>query len=186
MKDIHLKKFTFIIIAVGGLLLFIFSITLNEEILGVPRNEIFLDSIIGVMISILSGIFATIVWHTFTKEEKRDDDEKLIKRIHQQFEGLKEIDLNDAYEKAQNYIDVASEVRIIGMPDTAKDAVNSYLNRTVQTLGKNDKLKYRRICPLVMNNDFFEHLKRVLELNPDKARKDKDFQSEILLLDDFI
>ena len=165
--------------AISGLAYFIIN---SESYFHIPKREALGHVFIGLLISLVSGWFAVVIWNVVINIEKENDANLLINKIHKQFEGLKEIDLVEAYEKAGDYISNCSVVRIIGVPDTSKEIVNNYLSRTLNIMTAKKDIKYRRICPAKMSNLFQEHLTDILKTNIGN----EDLDAEIMLLDDFV
>ena len=137
----------------------------------IPGSEAMGHFFIGLLISILSGWFAVVIWNVVIKQEKIDDTKLLIDEIHKQIGGLKVIEISDAYEKAGDFITNCTSIRIIGAPDTSKDPINKYLQRTSETIKANQQIKYKRICPVHISEQFENHISEILEKNDDQIQR---------------
>lgn len=177
-----LKQYLILFIAVFIVGIYFVVLHTNPHLFGMEKSEVLTHIGIGLVVSVIIGIGVFFLWDDIKRNEKEEDYENLINRIHEQFGGLKEIELSDAYERAKSHINNSKEIRIIGVPDTNKSVIMEYLNATKEHLKKNKKVKYQRICQLEFNKDIEDHLGDILNTN-DPFRK--NLNSEVLLIDDF-
>lgn len=127
--------------------------------------------------------------------EKKETEDKIKKitqasvtEVHRLNAGLREIDVENVFKVATQFIIECSTIRVIG---TAKQnytelntlsAITDYLEKTIERVKKSKPLKYRRITSLRTTDNFIEHLATILDNK--KSSSSNDFK--LMILNDFV
>ena len=111
-----------------------------------------------------------------------------ITEVHRLNAGLREIEVDEVFKLATQFITNCSVIRVIGTAKqnysefSTNETILNYLDETIVRIKKVENLKYRRITSLDSTNKFIDHLSLVLDNNKPQLSHDL----KIMILDNFV